>query len=369
MGSGLVPVLWLSGPPGVGKTTVGWEIYTQLVGSGLESGYVDIDQLGMYYPEPAADPGRHWLKARNLGAVVAGFRAAGARCVVVSGVLDPGHEVPAGAVPDAVLTVCRLRADGAELRRRLAARRLPIGEVERALREADELDTGAVAGGSVDTTGLPVADVARLVRDRTGWPVPSGPNPSPAPVRPAGPDADGRVLWLCGPTAAGKSAVGFAVYQKVLRSGRTAAYLDLDQIGFRGPTPAGHPVRAGIMATIWRTYRQAGARDLVVVGPVEDEAAFAVYSHALPATRITLLRLHAGRDQLTNRILSRGQGSNWTQPGDPLVGKPIPHLLRIADHAAGAAEAFDRTALGHRIDTDHRTVEEVAAHAFRWSTR
>jgi uncharacterized protein YhfF len=30
---------------------------------------VDIDQLGMCYPEPASDPGRHRMKARNLGAV------------------------------------------------------------------------------------------------------------------------------------------------------------------------------------------------------------------------------------------------------------------------------------------------------------
>ena len=85
---GGIPGLWLCGPPGVGKTSVGWEIYSELVRSGIQTGYVDIDQLGMCYPELATDPGRHRMKTRNLGAVVAVYRAAEARCVVVSGVID-----------------------------------------------------------------------------------------------------------------------------------------------------------------------------------------------------------------------------------------------------------------------------------------
>jgi adenylylsulfate kinase-like enzyme len=71
----LIPVLWLCGPPGVGKSTVGWEIIAQLTEAGIEAGYIDIDQLGMCYPEPVADPGRHRMKAQNLGAVVANYRA------------------------------------------------------------------------------------------------------------------------------------------------------------------------------------------------------------------------------------------------------------------------------------------------------
>ncbi len=105
----LIPVLWLCGPPGVGKSTVGWEIFAQLTETGIEAGDVDIDQLGMCYPERVSDPGRHRMKAQNLGAVVANYRAAGARCVIVSGVAGPDRGLHAGMVPLAAFTVCRLR--------------------------------------------------------------------------------------------------------------------------------------------------------------------------------------------------------------------------------------------------------------------
>ncbi len=67
MGETAIPVLWLCGPPGVGKTAVGRAIYARLAGSGVRTAYVDIDQLGICYPPPVSDPQRHHLKARNLG--------------------------------------------------------------------------------------------------------------------------------------------------------------------------------------------------------------------------------------------------------------------------------------------------------------
>ncbi|MES4904806.1 MULTISPECIES: hypothetical protein [unclassified Streptomyces] len=380
MSGGPIPVLWLYGPPGVGKTEVGWEIFTGLRRAGIAAGYVDVDQLGICYPEPPSDPGRHLMQARNVGAVVAGFRAAGARCVVVSGVVDTARGVDADRITGAALTVCRLRAGHDELRRRLVGRTGSTVAVADALRDAEALDASGVPDVCVDTSGLSVTEVARRVRERVGgWPDPAAPAPAPAPAlverqppAPGVPDASpapapagGSVLWLCGATGVGKSTVGFTLFQRALSAGHTAAYLDLDQIGFCAPAPAddpgNHRVKARNLAAVWQTYRAAGARRLTVVGQAEDESVVRTYTDALAPATVTFCRLHAGREQLVRRILSRGQGGSWPQPGDPLRGRPTARLLEVADAAAADAEALERAALGDlSVATDGRTVEEVA---------
>jgi len=366
MASDAVPVLWLCGPPGVGKTSVGWEIFSGLSRDGVEVGYVDIDQLGMCYPESAADPDRHRLKAGNLAAVVANFRAAGARCVIVSGVVDAVHGIHADQIPGAELTVCRLRTGRDELRQRFVGRGDSADLVESVLRDAEDMDASGFADVCVDTSGLPVAEVARLVRERTGgWPLLAPPG-APREAEPDGVATDGPVLWVCGATAVGKSTVGFGVYQTALRAGQMAAFVDLGQIGFFHPAPAddpgNHRLKARNLAAVWRTYRAAGARSLTVVGPVEDEAAVRTYADALPAATLTLCRLHAGREQLTRRIMLRGRGGGWPQPGDPLRGRSTEQLLRVAADAAADADALERASLGDlRVDTDGRTVEEAVA--------
>ena len=85
----LVPVLWITGPAGVGKSTVSWQIFTELAQAGIHAAFTDTDQLCMCYPAPPADPGRQRIKAQNFAALLPHCRAAGARCVIANGVLDP----------------------------------------------------------------------------------------------------------------------------------------------------------------------------------------------------------------------------------------------------------------------------------------
>jgi hypothetical protein len=49
------------------------------------------------------------------------------------------------------------------------------------------------------------------------------------------------------------------------------------------PTEPRRPLRAGNLADLWRAYHAAGARRLVLTGPVPDERAAAGYAGALPA--------------------------------------------------------------------------------------
>jgi hypothetical protein len=221
---------------------------------------------------------------------------------------------------------------------------------------------------------VPAAEVARLVRDRCrDWPgfgvVREQPGAAPAgPDRPAGSEADGsggHVLLLCGPAGVGKSAIGFQLYLRCLRAGLTAAYIDLDQIGFLRPRPDGDPrnhrLKAQNLAGIWRSCHAAGARHLVMSGPIENQAVLHSYVAALPAAVITTCRLHAGPAELRRRIMTRGEGGSWPQPGDPLRGQPASYLSRVAEQAAADARALDHTPLDAlRIDTDGRAAGEAA---------
>lgn len=381
-----LPVLWLYGPAGIGKTTTAWNLFTQLAGDGVPIGYVDIDQLGMCYsvpttdtwaPEPTADPGRYRMKERNLDAVAANFQAAGARGLIVSGVIDADRGIDPHLLPHASLTPCRLRADPAELRRRVLSRGRPSDDADEVLDEAAKLDRNAPPGGiCLDTTNLSVNQTLEAVRVRTGeWPgrtraATAGVTKSePETAAPPGHSVTipGEILWLCGATGSGKSTVGWRVYQEVSRAGIQTAFVDLDQIGFHRPSPAADPgnhrLKARNLAALWQTFHASGAKCAVIVGPVDDPDTVRMYQAHLPATPITVCRLHATHDQLAERIGLRGSGlgETWGLPGDELVGQPSEHLHRVARQAAAHAEALECAAIGDlSVNTDGRPAQEIA---------
>jgi predicted ABC-type ATPase len=302
--------------------------------------------------------------------------------MIVNGVLDPRRGVYTELMPQARVTVCRLRADRAELKRRFTARDGQSAHLDEVLAEnlaeADAMDASDFADVCIDTTSAPASEVATLVRDSCrNWPgfavtepVAGLPSTVPtesgyAPIASTAADsADGNILLICGATGVGKSTAGFQLYLRLLRAGLMAGYIDLDQIGFVRPEPADdpgrHQLKAGNLAAMWRTYHAAGARHLIATGPVGSEATLQSYVRALPAARVTLCRLHAGAADLRERILSRADGGSWPQPGDPLRGRPAEYLHQVADQAIADAHALERADVGTvRIDTDGRSVAEV----------
>jgi adenylylsulfate kinase-like enzyme len=387
-----MPVLWLCGPAGVGKSTVSWQLFTELTRAGAHVGFADTDQLCMCYPAPSADPGRERLRAQNLGAMLVNYRAAGARGLIVNGVVDPVRGAYREVLSEAALTVCRLRADRDELARRFTERHGPGDDLQDALAgtlaDADAMDASNFADAEVDTSGVPAAQVAALVRGSCPrWPGfvagatkprcdATSPDTEAAGRSRLGADAPGgHILLISGPTGVGKSTIGFALYLKYLRAGLTAGYIDLRQIGFvsagRPADRSQHRLKARNLAAMWRSYHAAGARHLVATGRVESHAELSAYREALPAATITLCRLYAGRAELTRRVISRGDGGSWPEPGDPLRGQPGEFLADVADRAVAEGDVLDRSAAGTissstaeisalRIDTDGRSVAEAA---------
>ena len=128
------------------------------------------------------------MSARNLAAVWPNYRAGGASYLVASGIVHSREQIRmhAAAVPDTTMTACRLRASHETLRARIMRRGagggppLPGHELtgqprewlEQAatdsIREADEMDRNELGDLCLDTDGLAIAEVARLVLMRTG---------------------------------------------------------------------------------------------------------------------------------------------------------------------------------------------------------
>jgi hypothetical protein len=112
---------------------------------------------------------------------------------------------------------------------------------------------------------------------------------------------------------------------------------------------------------LWRSYQAAGATHLIATGPIESEAALQTYLQAFPAATVTVCRLHADPVDLTQRIMSRGDGGSWPQPGDPLRGQPAEYLLGVADAAIAQDNVLERAGLGAaRVDTGGRSVAQAA---------
>ena len=78
------------------------------------------------------------------------------------------------------------------------------------------------------------------------------------------------------------------------------------------------------------------------------------YADAFPAANLTVCRLDAGRDTLTERILRRGRGEGPTIPGDDLKFLPPAELQRVAE------QPHHITLGDWSVDTDGRSVEDIA---------
>lgn len=361
------PVLWLCGPPGVGKSTVGWELFAGLDRAGGAVGYVDIDQLAMSFPTTADDPERDRMKARNVRAVIANARRAGARCVIVSGVLEvDAVELYEESLAEMELTWVLLGVGDNLIAERLARRGWSDEAIADSLQNAASMAASRFADVSIDTTRRSVHEVAALVREYVAeWPpADASTGHVTAPV-PTVTDTPGSVLWVSGPIGVGKSSVAWAVFQDVLTTGVAAAFVDLGQLGFCRPAPpddpANHRLVAANLAALWATYADAGADCLIVNGRVDSADDVRSYTDALPAASVTLCRLTAGRDELTRRILRRGEPGGLELAGDQLLGQPDIALWQVIERAMRNADELERAGIGDlRVETDGRSVAELA---------
>jgi hypothetical protein len=160
-------VIVLTGPVGVGKTSVAWEMTEVLDERGESFGFFDPDALH-FRPVSADDPFgyRVWSKALE-----AAWPLMGTERLLVPLVVEE-RERAAELIPDAALTVVRLTAESATIEERIRRREIGSG-LDWHLARARELEAHwrehPVEDFCVETDGRSVREVAVEVLTRSGW--------------------------------------------------------------------------------------------------------------------------------------------------------------------------------------------------------
>lgn len=171
-----IPLLIITGPVGVGKTTVAYEVSRLLETAKVPHACIDMDTLRSCYPAPAGDRFNVALGLRNLAAVWANCRATGAAYLIVADVIESRDALQGyrEAVPGAAISVVRLRATLGTLTGRVTQREVGSGHdwhLHRSAELAAQMDRDQVEDVVVDTDGRTVAAIAREVAELSSWTV------------------------------------------------------------------------------------------------------------------------------------------------------------------------------------------------------
>lgn len=175
-------LLLITGPAGIGKSTLSWEISALLAAAQIAHAAIETDELDRVFPRPGRSelekiqPGAIDVSAINLGAIWSTYGALGCRRLIMTGVmmhLDFDKRWILSAIPEAQITVVRLSATAPTLLARLAQREIGSGaedQARRSLRQAERM-----AGEDVDgliilpTDGKRPDELAANVLQQIGW--------------------------------------------------------------------------------------------------------------------------------------------------------------------------------------------------------
>jgi hypothetical protein len=352
------PWLWFYGPSGVGKSAIGYEVFSRLVSGGCRVGYVEIDQIGMCMPATAHS--RSAAKADNLLGVLSNFGRTGVDGVVVSGdIAGPAMEDVLRRAPERPV-LCRLRADHDVVVERLTLRGSPqFAEASRTYDEDNVVPPGDL---SLTTHPLGVADLATEILSQLGtWP-PTRPQNRNASGDAASEVLDCSAILVSGPRAVGKSTVAWELYMSSVSAGVCTGYLDLEQLAFVEPALASSslPVKLANVGACWEGFRRQGAQRLVLCGSVDTARDLTLYRQLIPSLRVVALT--AGYDAILHRARRRTRRKEIWLPGDDLFGRAESELSSIAERSAAfAGEGADVVLL-----TDAVSPTEVASRITYW---
>jgi adenylylsulfate kinase-like enzyme len=170
-----IPLAVISGPVGVGKTTIGYEVAEMLETRLVPHTFIDFDQLRYTWPRPPDDRWGNRLGIANLIDVWHNCRAAGSRNLIISYVVETQDFIERlqKAIPDSRIVTFQLSAQPATLQARVNKREMGSA-AQWHINRAVEL-TGILAQDQVpcdyriDTDQRRVTDIAAEIVSRVAW--------------------------------------------------------------------------------------------------------------------------------------------------------------------------------------------------------
>ncbi|KRQ92329.1 hypothetical protein CQ10_16925 [Bradyrhizobium valentinum] len=175
-------LLLITGPAGIGKSTLSWEVSAQLAAAQVTHAVIETDELDRVFPRPSVEeldriqPGTTDVSSINLAAIWSTYRALGHTRLIMSGVmmhLDFDKRWILAAIPEARITAVRMLASEPTLLARLAQREIGSGadeQMQRSLRQARRMASEDAEGMVVlPTDGKGPAELAGLILQKIGW--------------------------------------------------------------------------------------------------------------------------------------------------------------------------------------------------------
>ena len=169
----IIPVGVVTGPVGVGKSTVLQAADELLVGAGVPHASLELEDIARFCGTQPNERRDTAFVYRNLASVWANYSAAGADRLLLSLLMEQRSElVPVEeAIPGAHIKVIRLQAPLPVIEKRLRVREktIPKQEVSAARWWVSRLENSVFADHVVDNSHRPPREVAEEVLHVLGW--------------------------------------------------------------------------------------------------------------------------------------------------------------------------------------------------------
>jgi hypothetical protein len=169
-----LPVLLITGPVGVGKTSVAFETMEVLEERGLAHAFFDLDGLTYLYPKPPDDRFGEGFALDALGLLLPRLRDTGVERLILARVLWTTESLSRyrRAIPDADITLVRLTAPLEVIEARIRGREVGSG-TEWYLTQARELQerwaARPVDDVLIDTADGDARSIAEEIVRKIGW--------------------------------------------------------------------------------------------------------------------------------------------------------------------------------------------------------